>query len=1420
MKKNLTVSSSNFSASESAFGNKSVMKQLTAIFLMLISFITSGLNAQTGGILNKDKIDYSKNFPPGMTADVLNNIINLPKGAQDKFQGPEVTDQSGGPDAFGYIWKDSDEPGGPVYNWVEISGVGTAVASWTNGIDDGYTTIALPFAFPFYGTSYNNLKICTNGWISFDIASASAVYNNTPIPVASGNNNSIYPFWDDLYLESGNVYYYNDVANNRFIIQFNNVPHYSGGSEGPGPYTFEVILKKDGGILFQYKSVLDPLTSNTVGIENSAGTDGLQMVYNNTFVKDNFAVSISIAPPKITSISPLSGNVGSLVSIIGSGFNTTPSLNTVYFGSVKATVTSASYTNLIAAVPVSSNYQKISVTNMAFNLTGYSNLPFNITFPGGCKPDFDAGFTYLNSAFGPRSIETVDFDGDGNSDILLSSYTGASVGVIRVTSSGGNLTLAPRINFALGTAPENMNTGDIDGDGKQDIIVMRFNSELVSVFLNTSTPGSISFAPYVNITVGNAGDRSFFTSISDFNGDGKPDLASANWRSSGSYFMSVLTNKSTPGVISFDTKIDLAAFDQPLYVNTGDIDGDGKNDIALATSGSNISVYRNTTLTNTLSFAAPVNFAGGIVMREMVMGDIDGDSKADLVTADVNPGSISVLRNTSTPGSINFAAKVGFSAGGFGVRSVRLGDIDGDSKVDASVGYENKTIVSVFRNISSTGVVNFENKIDYSPASTSNSYCTALGDLNQDGRPELLAGNFNGTNFTIYKNKAIAASLQTSILGNGNPVVNGSVTPGLTNHTDFGYTSLNTPLVRTFTLQNSSTDSLSVNSISASGIDSNLFTSGSISPSGKIAPGGSKTFTVTFNTPTFGTKNTTIKVSSEILSGTLCNTHQIYSFAIKGEAGTPPVISASQDTIVSTLLVGSNTETKNLSIGNSGTASLYWSLAENSPLSRPSGYSGIKHSFSEKDINKIINQPKGSKDLYKGPEVTDRSGGPDAFGYKWIDSDSAGGPVFNWTDISGTGTAVTVWTGNADDGIALVALPFSFPYYGVSYPKLKICTNGWVSFDTASANNAYNNSPIPDSNEPNKIISPFWDDLDLRGSGNIYYFNDVTNNRFIVQYNKVPHYNDGGGLGPYTFQVILHSNGNIYFQYLNMAAPLNSSTVGIENGAGIDGLQIVYNNTYIHNNLAIQIISPGYNWLSEDPVNGLVAGVGSQNVNLLFNSSSLPAGTYTGNLIINSNDLANPVKNVFVKLNVVSTVPASIKLAIEGFYNAGLDQLNISDTARIYLRNSSSPYNIVDSAKSAVDAATLTGSFLFINAPAGTYYLQVKGRNCIETWSKSGGETYNPGTVLNYDFTNLITKAFGSNMTQVNTSPVRFAIYSGDVNQDGTIDASDVSSVDNDAFNSLSGYVNTDVTGDDFVDAGDVSIVDNNAFNAVSVITP
>ena len=91
---------------------------------------------------------------------------------------------------------------------------------------------------------------------------------------------------------------------------------------------------------------------------------------------------------------------------------------------------------------------------------------------------------------------------------------------------------------------------------------------------------------------------------------------------------------------------------------------------------------------------------------------------------------------------------------------------------------------------------------------------------------------------------------------------------------------------------------------------------------------------------------------------------------------------------------------------------------------------------------------------------------------------------------------------------------------------------------------------------------------------------------------------------------------------------------------------------------------------------------------------------------------------------------------------------------------------------------------------------------------------------MNYDFTTAATKAFGDNMKQVDSSPVEFAVYSGDVNKDGTVDATDLSLIDNDATAFAGGYIVTDLTGDDFVDGTDFSIADNNAANFVGVVRP
>jgi hypothetical protein len=177
----------------------------------------------------------------------------------------------------------------------------------------------------------------------------------------------------------------------------------------------------------------------------------------------------------------------------------------------------------------------------------------------------------------------------------------------------------------------------------------------------------------------------------------------------------------------------------------------------------------------------------------------------------------------------------------------------------------------------------------------------------------------------------------------------------------------------------------------------------------------------------------------------------------------------------------------------------------------------------------------------------------------------------------------------------------------------------------------------------------------------------------------------------------------------------------------------------------------------------------------------------------------------------------NLTMFIEGFYNAGSDS-QVSDTISVELRNSTSPFAVADQT-SAVVSANGTLQLKFANALNGNYYIAVKHRNSIETWS-AGTITLSRTTPANYDISASASQAFGGNMIQVDASPVRFAIYGGDVNQDGTIDATDVSTIDNDASNFVSGYVVTDLTGDDFVDGTDFAIADNNAANFVSVIRP
>ncbi len=193
-------------------------------------------------------------------------------------------------------------------------------------------------------------------------------------------------------------------------------------------------------------------------------------------------------------------------------------------------------------------------------------------------------------------------------------------------------------------------------------------------------------------------------------------------------------------------------------------------------------------------------------------------------------------------------------------------------------------------------------------------------------------------------------------------------------------------------------------------------------------------------------------------------------------------------------------------------------------------------------------------------------------------------------------------------------------------------------------------------------------------------------------------------------------------------------------------------------------------------------------------------------------EYANSFNNIFrTSQNLFLT------LFIQGLYIAANDTTR-RDTVRVYLRDTLSPFAVIDSSKALFNT---NGSAVlnFTKAQNGKrYFLHIKHRNSIETWSAAGNIFTN--SAMTYNFSSSAAQAYGDNMKLIDTSPVRFGIYNGDVNQDGNVNALDIGTIDNDASNFAAGYILSDLNGDSVTNALDLAFADNNAFNFVSKMTP
>ena len=283
--------------------------------------------------------------------------------------------------------------------------------------------------------------------------------------------------------------------------------------------------------------------------------------------------------------------------------------------------------------------------------------------------------------------------------------------------------------------------------------------------------------------------------------------------------------------------------------------------------------------------------------------------------------------------------------------------------------------------------------------------------------------------------------------------------------------------------------------------------------------------------------------------------------------------------------------------------------------------------------NNIVS--KGQEDNNRGMSVKG-GGGPDLFGYSWIDSNDPDGPEFIWEDISTNPASevITSWQGGKDDGYTTaIPIGFDFKFYGELFSNIYISTNGFISFSPLISS-YFDNKEIPDVDDPNNSIFALWDDLDGRYSGEVYFLRDE--DKFVVQFTNWQRYSASGSL---TFQIVLKQNNKIYLYYKTLTGSLNYSTVGIENGSGTDGLQMVYNASYLEEELAV-MISTNPEWLNLNSISGTIYNGNSASVILNVNTNELELGDYTMDMVISTNDPENPLVTVPVTLTVTDVVSA------------------------------------------------------------------------------------------------------------------------------------------------------------------------------------
>lgn len=352
----------------------------------------------------------------------------------------------------------------------------------------------------------------------------------------------------------------------------------------------------------------------------------------------------------------------------------------------------------------------------------------------------------------PSAVAVGDFDGDGQLDLAVTNHDGSSVSILLdsrepdAVATDAHYRLAA--SQAVGAQPQAVVAGDFNGDGLLDLATANAGGGSVTILIADGTArGDVHFSA-LEVPVDPFGPIAIVAA--DFNGDGRLDLATANYLGNS---VSILLNDTADGatVARFSVAAHLiVGMDGPYALAVGDFNDDGQPDLATANSyGNSVAILVNETLpgSSELHFGLSASPAVGQGPIAIAVGDFNGDHKPDLVTANHYDDSLSILLNDTAAdvAGASFRAaerlRVGINCGLTAVAAV---DFNGDGKPDLVTTNDGSDSLSILGNDTSPGAAAVRFSVVASPAVSGNLYALAIGDFNRDGKPDLAVTSGGG----------------------------------------------------------------------------------------------------------------------------------------------------------------------------------------------------------------------------------------------------------------------------------------------------------------------------------------------------------------------------------------------------------------------------------------------------------------------------------------------------------------------------------------------------------------------------------------------------------------------------------------------------------------------------------------------------